>query len=252
MKPIIMTKEAEANILQTFLQKFTKEWNSFKGNMNETKFTFSAELSTVAKEKITILFTQQAYLRMQMLVDYYDTEVGWYGLVEKIDDKKYRIYDVKLCKQYVNGSKVDTEDEDTLEFFNSLTDEEAEHMHFQGHSHVSMSTTASGIDLQNQTDVIRNMGKTGFYIFQIWNKKGEISTYLYDLDNNTFYDKKDVTIEIEDAMGTISDFLLATEELVCEKKFVTYNSSQKTGKKKNEPAYLPGYYGYNGYEGWDW
>ena len=254
MKPIIMTKEAEEKVLKSFFEKFRKQWENFKTNMNDTKFTFSAEIAEPAKEKVTILFSQQAYLRMMMLVDYYDSEVAWYGLVDKIDDKLYRVYDIKICKQYVTGSKVDTEDEDTLEFFNSLTDEEAEHMHFQAHSHVNMSTTASGIDLQNQTDVIRNMGSTGFYIFQIWNKSGDINTYLYDLDNNVFYDKKDVYVEIEDDMKTIGDFLLSTEALVIDKKISPVNQYTKPKEKKNEkyePSYLPGYIPYYN-ERWDY
>lgn len=253
MKPIIMTKDAEESLLKTIAEKLKKEIDSFKFNINDTKFSFSMDMSQIAKEKITVLFTSQAYLRMQALVDFYDTEVGWYGLVEKINNKLYRVYDVKVCKQYVNGAKVDTEDDDTLEFFNSLTDEEAEHMHFQAHSHVKMSTSASGVDLQNQTDVIHNMGKSGFYIFQIWNKANDINTYIYDLDENMFYDSKDVIIEIEDEDAFISDFIESTIDLVCEKKYYPYQTeTSKKGKKKQqyESSYLPGYY--NGYENGAW
>jgi hypothetical protein len=143
---------------------------------------------------------------------------------------------------------------------------EIEHLHFQGHSHVKMSTEASGIDLQNQTDVVTNMGKSGFYIFQIWHKNRDINTYLYDLDNNIFYDKKDVLLEIEDGTKTIDDFVLSTAELVCEKKYTPYynyngnftnyanNQYHKPSKTPKDPAYLPGYYGgYGAYdERWDY
>lgn len=259
MKPIKMTAEVEKKMLESFFEKFKKEWDKFKENMNDTKFTFSTDFTTEAKEKITILYSQKAYLRMQALVDFYDTEVAWYGLVSKLSDKLYYVYDVKLCKQYVNGSKVDTEDEDTLAFFDSLTDDEAEHMHFQAHSHVKMSTSASGVDLQNQTDVIRSLGKQGFYIFQIWNKNNDINTYLYDLDANMFYDRKDVVIDIEDEEGCLSDFLATTVDLVVEKKnypYQQYYSQQKEKKKeeKENPAYLPGYWNGDGYYygGSDW
>lgn len=251
MKPIVMTEEAEEKILKSFFEKFRKEWKSFKDNLNETKFSFSTTISEPAKEKVTILFTQQAYLKMMFLVDYYDSEVAWYGLVQKIDDLLYRIYDIKICKQYVTGGKVDTEDEDTLEFFDSLTDDEIEHMHFQAHSHVKMSTNASGIDLQNQADVVKNLGKNGFYIFQIWNKGGDINTYLYDIDNNVFYDRKDIEIEIEDGMSTISNFLLETENLVIEKKAVPqYTTYTPPKAKQSQPTYLPGYYPYE--ERWEY
>lgn len=253
MKPIFMTKETEENILKSFFTKFQKEWENFKNNMNETKFTFSTTISQEAKEKVTVLYSQEAYLKMMFLVDYYDSEVAWYGLVDKLEDKLYYVYDIKICKQYVTGGKVDTEDEDTLDFFNSLTDEEADHMHFQAHSHVKMSTNASGVDLQNQTDVIRNMGKTGFYIFQIWNKTGDINTYLYDLDNNVFYDKKDVVLEVQDGDKTISTFLEETEKLVQEKKVPQFTKTDNKKKETYEPSYLPGYYNEYNYNGrWDW
>lgn len=261
MKPLVIDKQTEEKLLMACFEKFKKELESFKFNMNDSKFSMSMDLSEPAKEKVTILYTQDAYLKMEALVDFYDTEVGWYGLVEQINDKLYRVYDVKVCKQYVNGGKVDTEDEDTLEFFDSLSDEEIEHMHFQAHSHVKMSTSASGIDLQNQTDVVRNMGSKGFYIFQIWNKLGDINTYLYDLDNNVFYDNKDVLVEVESSEGTLADWVANTKELVCEKKTVwEYNAQQKKSKKNEkesayEPTYLPGYYpgNYNNYDPrWDW
>ena len=257
MKPIKLSEEAEFALLTQFVKKFRKELSDFNFNINDTKFSMTMTLSQVAKEKVTILFTKEAYLKMHALVNFYDTEVGWYGLVEKITDKLYRVYDVKVCKQYVNGAKVDTEDEDTLEFFNSLTDEEADHMHFQGHSHVKMSTGASAIDLQNQADVIHNMGKTGFYIFQIWNKSNEISTYLYDLDNNMFYDSKDVIIDIEDGENTISSFVDSTLDLVIEKKY-PYQEYKGKGKKTGELAQYNKWenpYGADGYydgERWDW
>ena len=253
MKPIKITKETEEKILTSFFEKFKKEWDNFKSNMNETRFTFTTDLSEVAKEKVTILYSQKAYLRMQALVDFYDTEVGWYGLVERLGEKLFRVYDVKLCRQYVNGAKVDTEDEDTLEFFNSLTNEEAEHLHFQAHSHVKMSTGASGVDLQNQADVVKNIGKTGFYIFQIWNKQNDINTYLYDLDNNLFYDRKDVILEIEDDDATLSDFLADSTDLVVEMKF---QYQKKQGKKEvEENKYLGGYWDgntYPYYERWEY
>ena len=250
MKPLKLTEEIKDNLLKLFIEKFRKELNNFDENMNETKISFSSELSTVAKEKIKILYDPVAYLKMKGLVDFYNTEVGWYGLVDKIDDHKYYVYDVKVCKQYVDGAKVDTEDEDVIEFFNALTDDEAEHIHFQAHSHVKMFMSASGVDLQNQADVIRNMGKSGFFIFQIWNKSGEISTYLYDLDNNMYYDKKDVEIEIVDGNNLISDFLAETSPLVMDRKpYQYYHKSEVPVKgtgKKNEYSYLPGYY-----ERWD-
>lgn len=266
MKPINITKETKLKIFENFVKKFTKEMDDFSFNVNDTKISFSFDLGQEAKEKITVLYSQKAYLRTMALVANYDTEVGWYGLCKKLNDKLYYIYDIKVCKQYVNGGKVDTDDAETLAFFESLSDEEAEHMHFQAHSHVNMSTIASGVDLQNQADVVHNMGKTGFYIFQIWNKRLDINTYLYDLDENMFYDQKDVVIEIEDDEGTISDFVASTESLVVTKTSFTYYkggyTENKTDIKKKEniekeedkqTKYLGEYWdGVHWEERWNW
>lgn len=272
MKPIKLSEEMQIELFQKFFEKFKEEINNIAFNTDSASINIKTNISEVAKEKVRIIYTQEAFLRMQALVDFFDTEVAWYGLVERLSEKEFRVYDVKMCKQYVNGAKVDTEDEDALEFFNNLTDNEAEHLHFQAHSHVKMSTGASGVDIQNQTDTVKNMGNSGFFIFQIWNKSGDINTYLYDLDNNVFYDRKDVVIEIEDALGTIDDFLVSIADLVKEKKtypYQTWNSpnwnnqsSEKDTKKKKdnkkEKEYEPYYSGY--YENqmnwaderWDW
>lgn len=232
MKAINLSEEQKGKIFELFAKKFIEELKKVEFNVNETKISFTADLSTEAKDKVKIVYTPKAYLRMLQLVQDYPTEIGWYGLVDRIDETTFKVYDVKVCKQYVDGAKVDTEDEDTLEFFNSLTDEEAEHMHFQAHSHVNMSTNASTIDLQNQTDVIKNMGKTGFYIFQIWNKSLDINSYVYDLDNNVFYDKKDVILDIEDPdFGTVSQYVDSIEDLVLKRTY--YSGHQKNYGQQN-------------------
>jgi len=259
MKPIKITEELEEKILSDFIQKFQKEWTQFKENMNETKFNFSVQMSQKAKEKITVRYSQSAYLKMQALVENFDTEVGWYGFVKRLDENTYYVYDVKVCKQYVTSGKVDTEDEDTLKFFDSLTDEEIEDMHFQAHSHVNMSTTPSGTDLQNQSDVVRNMGNKGFYLFQIWNKRGDINSFLYNLDENLFYDRNDIVTEIEG----LDEFILSVDDLVIEQKTYPYqyspypvpvNQKEKTTKKNEEKSpYLNDYWdGCNYNERWDW
>lgn len=266
MKPIYLTEEAKIQLFNKFFEKFKKELDNFAFNTSDTSMTVKTDFSEVAKEKVMIVFTQEAFLRMQALVDFFDTEVGWYGLVDRIDDKTFRVYDVKVCKQYVDGTKVDTDDDDMIEFFGSLSEDEANHMHFQAHSHVKMSTGASAVDLQNQQDVVKNMGKTGFYVFQIWNKSGDINTYLYDLDNNVFYDRKDVMIEIEDSLGTVDDFLGSVADLVEEKKkypyqyqYGNYNKDSKKSEKEKEKeneiehAYQDGYWdGVSYYGRWDW
>ena len=268
MKPINLPENVRLKLFEQFLTKFKEEMDNYAFN-DSASLTIKTNFGEVAKEKVIIRYTQEAFLRMQALVNFFDSEVAWYGLCERLSERVFRIYDVKVCKQTVTGAKVDTTDEDTAAFFESLTDDEANHMHFQAHSHVKMTTGASGVDLQNQHDVIHNMGKTGYYIFQIWNKNNDINTYLYDLDNNVFYDRKDVCLEIEDSLGALDDFLVSVADLVVEKKY-QYNTEyyggyygkgyktdtvpKKTEKKDNtynSTNLMEGYEGMN-YGGDDW
>ena len=99
---------------------------------------------------------------------------------------------------------------------------------------MNFDTVASGVDTDNQLDVISNMGSKGFYIFQIWNKKGDINTYLYDLDNNIFYDKKDIELEIEDEKGTLDEWVTSTKALVQPKKYTYPYQYPKKSKSKKE------------------
>lgn len=215
MKPIVLNETAKEEITNKFLDELKKMFENYSFSKGE-ELVFKTSVGEKLKDKILIVYTPTAYLRMKTLVEEFDSEVSWFGLVRKESPKLYHVYDVIVCKQQVDGSKVDTRDEDMLEFYSNLTDEQAENMRFQAHSHVNFSTSASGTDVQNQMDIISNIpGRKGFYLFQIWNKRDEISTYLYDLDENKYYDKNDIDLEIEDEdYGTMSDFVISSRNLV--------------------------------------
>jgi len=250
MRPMVLTDEIKRSMLGKLWESFMEACDNFHNGKSSSTITLKTNFTRVAgtDEKVTIIYTPSAYLRMQALVKHFSTEVAWYGLVERIDEKCFRIYDVKLCKQYVDGAKVDTTDEDTIEFFDSLTDEEAEHLHFQAHSHVNMGTDASAVDVQNQYDIIDNMNGDGFYIFQIWNKKGEISTYIYDHEYNVYYDSKDVVFDYEDGDGFISDYLDSVKDMVTEKKhYYPYQQGAYKGEDYSYQGYSQNWNG--GYRG---
>lgn len=236
MKPIVLDEKTKENLLKKIIKEFSEKIDNYTFE-KEATFTFSAKIGEKCKDKLKIIYTPKAYLRMKKLVEDFSTEVSWFGLVEQKSPMLYRVYDVIVPKQLVNGGKVDTTDEDMLEFYENLTDEQAEHMRFQAHSHVNFSTDASGTDTENQMDMIMNIpGHEGFYIFQIWNKRDSINTYLYDLTNNIFYDKNDIELEIEDEdYGSLGEFIAESRKLVGEIKPVT------AGKKKGqvEPYRMP-------------
>lgn len=228
MRPIEMTKEiSDAMILNIFKQfrEMVKLYPTYASKSGKsTKITIDCNFDIPITEKVKLIYTPEAWIRMKSLVAHFSTEVAWYGVVDKIDKRTFRIRDVKICKQIVTGVKVDSEDADTNEFYDSLTDDEVNHLHFQGHSHVNMGTTPSEVDVRNQLDMVANLGGTGFFIFQVWNKKDSITTVLYDLDENVIYDSDDVKMIVEDSMGSITDWVDYADKLVVTKKPTTYSS----------------------------
>lgn len=156
---------------------------------------------------IRVIYTPQAYLRMRGLVRSSHLEIAWYGLAERTEDGNFRIFDAIPFKQTVTGSRVETDDKDQCEFFEKLDDDKRKYMRYLGHSHVAMPVTASPTDLQNQQDIVAKF-KSGFYIFQIWNSNNEINTTIYDLDNQTIYERQDIVLTVEDSdYGTVYNFI---------------------------------------------
>ena len=248
MRPLKLNEKEKSELINKLLKQFMASLDNYTFG-NSTKISFEANIGGKLKEKIKLVYSPSAWLKMNALVDNFSSEVSWFGLVNKTDSPlMYYIYDVLVCKQQVNGAKVDTEDDDMLEFLSGLTDEEAEHLHFQAHSHVNMSTSASGTDLQNQADILANMpGNDGFYIFQIWNKRGDINTYFYDLKNNVFYDKDDVEILVEDeTYGTIDNFIAESKKMVTgiEPKKKKDNVKENKNSGGTTKYYYGGGYGY--------
>ena len=60
---------------------------------------------------------------------------------------------------------------------------------------------------------MEQLGDTAFYIFMIWNKKGEFNVRVYDMMNNRYYTDKEVHVQTEDE-HTWGDFLQTAKGLV--------------------------------------
>lgn len=173
-----------------------------------------------------IKFTAEAYLKMRQLVMSEDKEVGWHGLVRK-EDNVYTIYDVLVYPQTVTGATVQT---DTEKYTGWFIEQDIEHMRFQGHSHVNMSTSPSGVDVQYYSDLISSMND--YYIFFIMNKRGEYHLEFHDLVNGISYDKLSYDIVLEDK--DLNEWYHNNKELIEEykPKVTEYKSWDYSKKKK--------------------
>jgi hypothetical protein len=136
-----------------------------------------------------IFITPQAYKDMCALIDMVDTEVGWEGTVERIENS-FLIKEIFLMEQMAHATTtiISTEGQSNLgmEIFDTKPVDEAieilNQLRFWGHSHVNMPTNPSGQD-DRQMDLFRTDG-VNFFIRGIGNKHGrlEFTLYLYDMN----------------------------------------------------------------------
>ncbi len=231
MKKLKLSKQDKEKLLAEFSKKIDK----YEDELKDTEISFEKNLSEKAKEKITIYFTPEAYIESQALVKNFDGEVGWHGLIEKIDDNAYIVTGIIVYPQVVNGAR--TLDPTKTNKWYEDHEDVLDLLHFQAHSHVNMSTSPSSTDMENQKNIVRNLQGEGFQLFQIWNKSGDINSFLYDLDNNVMYDRNDIQIEIvKEDNSTVSEFIQKAKEMV--------ESMPVTVPKKTVTAVTPKYGSY--------
>lgn len=147
-----------------------------------------------------IYITTEAYCKMRMLVNKYDTEVGWYGTVTKVPGlpATYVIEDIIVYPQRVTGATVEQDEDRMFEFEMSLTTEQVNMKRFHGHSHVNMGITPSSTDENFYQDILTQV--TDFFIITITNKRNEYTVRFYDIEHNILY--SDIPIQVMSNAGT--------------------------------------------------
>lgn len=258
-KPIRFTTALIQQMMMDFGQKLSGT-KFFDGKVSYTK-TYTYEDGE--ESKAVILFEPVAYAKMLMLLHTFDSEVGWHGTVERVDDRTFVIKDILVYPQEVTGTTVNPDQEKYQTWMMELDDDTFNALHMQGHSHVNMATTPSSVDTTFYESILNQLGDDDFYIFMIFNKRLERTIKIYDMKSNTLYENGDVSIGIRCDGGDMEQFVADAKDDVVRKVYTTPSAYQvsttsaaKTadkGAKKNEakkPANspsdfsrYPGYYG---------
>lgn len=196
-KQLININPIKEQVKQRLLEKY--DTTVF---MNTSKIELKLDIEDMLNEYIeqqhitepTIYITPNAYIKMRMLVDKSDKEVGWYGIVNEIPglEATYIIEDIVVYPQKVTGATVVQDDDRLFEFEVSLTTEQVNHKRFHGHSHVNMGTSPSGVDENFYQDLLSQVDD--YFIITITNKRNEYTTRFYDMRNNVMYE--DVVIQL--------------------------------------------------------
>lgn len=198
------------------------------GKWGNGKVTFNADLSKCDR-KATIYFSDLAWRKMQSLVEYFSSEVGWHGIAYRGTDESkddYYITDIVTYPQEVTGATVTTDQKEYQDWLLSFDDDIYSHIRFQGHSHVNMGTSPSNVDWELYNGFLQNLKDDAFYIFMIWNKKQDKTVLLYDLKKNVLFETADVEIKIEDQSGFLT-FMEDAKKKVKSKSSFSYPAYQK-------------------------
>lgn len=227
MRNCKVSNEQQEQILARFKEylstmKFGKKI-SFESAVEEQKL----------EEKVFVTFSAIAYIKMRELVDRCSYEVGWYGLIDKVAPKEYRVEDIVVYPQVVTSVTV-KEDEEVWD--DNATPDEIHRRHFHGHSHVNMDVSPSGTDLTHRSNLTQLLGPNDFYLFIITNKRCEISAELYDLADNAIYENDDIQFDVDMGNGSmLSGFIEESNARIkhtsAMNQFKTENKKQKTKKK---------------------
>lgn len=244
-KPIKPTQEMINEALKQLTEKLQR-FNCFDGKI---KFESDVWEYPESDKKVRIEFTETAMKKQNRLIDDFTTEVGWHGVVTRDpeDPLHYIIEDILVFPQVVTGVTVDTDDVGYAKWLAELDDETFNKLRYHGHSHVNMGTSPSGTDNKYQDDILGQLTNDDYYIFLIWNKRGECTARVFDLKANTMFDENDVEIIkpeltddlsafMQDAMNKVSSrtysYQTQPKSYVYAASATTPKSVKEKGKKK--------------------
>lgn len=187
-RPIRMTRDIQEACLQDFMKALSDARMTGAGFKYEKKFSYEG------KKKATVLYTKEAWYKTIMLIETQPKEVGWHGIChrDESDPTTFIVSDILVYPQAVTGATINPDPVEYTNWMNGLDDDTFNHLRFHGHSHVYMQTSPSSVDMTFRSDRLSQLQEDEFYVFQIMNKRGEISSEVYDLANNILYDTGDV------------------------------------------------------------
>lgn len=206
-KPFYMTDEMRENLVKKINKKLKEAM------LYDRDITVKPEWKKI-QASVDLVFEPKAFLKMQTLIMCNEWEVAWNGVVEKVDKTKFLVKDIVVYPQVVYPAYCESDDERYAKWFITLDEYTANHLHLHGHSHVDMSVTPSGEDIKSQLETLKQLGKSGFFIFMIANKRNQRFFKIVDLDENMVYDTNDVIVSIEGDDFSSFDWINTTLENV--------------------------------------
>jgi hypothetical protein len=178
---------------------------------------------------------REAYNKTIALVSEFSDEVAWHGTVTRSAENEFIIEDIFVYPQEVTGSTVNTDRKEYSKWLYGLGDDIFSKIRMQGHSHVNMGVTPSGVDDSHRRQILEQLERDMFYIFMVWNKSLSIHTLVYDMENNILYENKDVDVRLL-SDENIVDFIADAKKKV--RKATVVKKGKKAEKIESELTLL--------------
>ena len=230
MKKIMM----QQNDVAEFIDKIKAMLLGDKGIPDKLNLDVNASTKLKEEDKVEVLFENEAYKKMNALVENCDKEIGWYGTVERTSEKQFLIKDIIMFPQMVTQVTVQEDESVDNDWRDLLPDEMFNSMRFYGHSHVRMSCSPSVTDSNFYKNMIQNIND--FYVFGIFNKNATNNYWfnIYDITNNILYEKDDIIYKYLITPADMWAEAQIKEFVKEEKPYVpsTYNNYGKKDDKK--------------------
>ncbi len=210
-----------------YIEECKKEFEEalISSKIADGKISFNKIIGTVDR-KATVYFTEMAWLKMQTLIRDFDKEIAWHGVAnrgENTGKDEYYITDIIVYPQEVSGASVEMDvDEYDKWLRENYEDERFSNIRMQGHSHVNMGVTPSGVDLAHQEEILHQLTNDMFYIFMIWNKSNANNIKIYDMSKNVLFEDKDIHYEVLNDGYGIDDFVKNAKSMVKERSYTYY------------------------------
>jgi len=198
--------------------------------MSDGKFNYSKSFK-YENAGAVVWLTQEAYRKIATLVTEFPDEVGWHGTVSRSSDNEFTIEDIFVYPQEVTGSTVNTDQKAYTNWLYELEDDIFNSIRMQGHSHVNMGVSPSGVDDKHRQQILDQLEPDMYYIFMVWNKSLSVHTVIYDMARNVLYEDNDVEICLHGGEG-MEEFLADAKEKV--QKPVT--KKHKSNTKARRPS----------------
>lgn len=124
--------------------------------------------------------------QIQYIIEASPKEVGWWGLVEKMEDD-YIVTALYVPQQEVTGTETDISADTMAALAMEIikSDKDPSKLYYWGHSHVNMGVSPSG---QDETQVREYLETCPVFIRGIYNKRGESKVDIYDVEQNVCFE----------------------------------------------------------------